>query len=387
MRVRVSHVMGDGLIIDTVITWVDGREVHGMEPLIGLNIVAGITGSGKSVLGEAIWLGVAHSIANLGPRALRDLVHLVSRIANIRVYESSFEACFEGSEILHERFVDSTTCVKTRIKGNTSVTDIYVASRDASPRKVGELAREDIDALTYALAQVVSVPRLLRETLIASSKVGELVPESVEERSRHVPLFLSEIFRRAVLEGEECHMLVPIIPPMVVQYRDEILRPCYLDELGLSISEQLMSVELDDRLLYRYSTGELTRELLDAEVEILLKLNRVAREKQASLAPMLYMDDAFDGLSAALVDEVAEKMNSAGISVYASTHRLEAGERARRVLALTYGTALSEVVRRTLDFRAALVDIDSAVSRGYMDAAIDACKKIVGADCEQYVRS
>ncbi len=76
----------------TTIVKVKGEQHHGLKPLLGVNIVAGLTDSGKTLLAEALWLGVAHTLSSL----LRDLNAFVSAARG--PIDAEFTVCLSKAE-------------------------------------------------------------------------------------------------------------------------------------------------------------------------------------------------------------------------------------------------------------------------------------------------
>jgi hypothetical protein len=91
MLIRVSRVKAGGEpLAHTTIVKVGGEQRF--KSLLGVNIVAGLTGSGKTLLAEALWLGVAHALSSL----LRDLNAFVSAARGL--IDAEFTVCLSKVE-------------------------------------------------------------------------------------------------------------------------------------------------------------------------------------------------------------------------------------------------------------------------------------------------
>ena len=91
MLIRVSRVRTGGEpLAHTTIVKVRGEQRF--KPLLGVNIVAGLTGSGKTLPAEALWLGVAYALSSL----LRDLNAFVSAARG--PIDAKFKVCLSKAQ-------------------------------------------------------------------------------------------------------------------------------------------------------------------------------------------------------------------------------------------------------------------------------------------------
>ena len=343
MLIRISRVGADGRILARGAVLRVGDERHlGLRPLPGVNVVAGVTGSGKTLLAEALWLGVVHTLYRL----LREWRFYKALLGAVRAYgirpiDVEFEVCLSDVEIPGLR---REVCIKTEIRNGED-------SRTAAPEDAirdGELRR----GLIYALLHIVSIPdgakwrtaNVLREL----TRPGMLAMGSVEEL------------------WEQCLASVALIPPVNA---GDIYFPCYMHPLGVLEHYMLkLGRAGDDSYFYAAaSRGEVSRALFEAAYELTRRVAKLAREELGvSVVPMLYIDDAFEGLDAAKIRSLLSR-DYRDASIYASTHRLEAGAHATRSFIMTYGTKASELVEQLPDFRFALVDVALAEGEIFND--------------------
>jgi len=88
MLVRVSRVRAGGKLLAHTTVLRVGDELHrGLKPLLGVNLVAGATGSGKTLLSEALWLGVVHALGAL--LGISEAVRAIIR----HYYETAAQKC------------------------------------------------------------------------------------------------------------------------------------------------------------------------------------------------------------------------------------------------------------------------------------------------------
>jgi hypothetical protein len=341
MLIRVSRVKAGGeTLAHTTIVKVRDEQHHGLKPLLGVNIVAGLTGSGKTLLAEALWLGVAHTLSGL----LRDewfrnaLVSAV-RAYGIRPIDAEFTVCLSDVEVLE---LGREACIKTEI--NNGVESKIVAPEDVI--RNDKLRRR----LVYALLHVISIP----------DKVKWRVTYALRELHRAGLLELVAAKPKGVSQ-ELCLATAALVPPVVYEDADSIYLPCYVQALEVSERRELkLESERVDRELHFYtvvSHGEMSYALFEAVYETASRLSKLAREEQeVSTVPIVYIDDAFEGLDMAKMRSLLSRDYDA--SIYAATHRLEAGtcRGVARVLLLTYGTKASQLVEQVKEFRFALVD-------------------------------
>ena len=337
MILRVRNVELGGRILAETTLLVDAKGIrHGLAPLGGLNVVAGATGSGKTLLAEAVWLGVSWSLARL--KGLADVVEAAYKASAVRPLSLVFEVELEDYEIPGgarlQAVIDGGLLEKLEVRPEAT----------------------DKEALAYALAHIVSLPHTLKEAVYSSQGVGlvHLAPR------------------------ELCDFLLPIIPPAAVKIGAEVRAVCYAESLGVEPGVVFIRKERDSYYT-ELSTGEISREVLRYYREALQALREEAKRVGVSLMPMAIIDDAFDGLDGRALSEAARGANASTWSLYATTHRTEAAEFAERVLALTYGLKASDLASKPSDFRFALVDINAMD----YDRYVDFCEKVILGDLEK----
>ncbi len=352
MLIRVSRVGAGGrLLAHTTVLRVDDELHHGLKPLPGVNVVAGVTGSGKTLLAEALWLGVAHTLYRL----LREWRFYKALLGAVRAYgirpiDVEFEVCLSDAEIPGLR---REVCIKTEIRGGED-------SRTIAPEDVtrdSELRR----SLIYALLHIVSIP------------------DGVKWRTANV---LRELRRPGILAlgyiddlWEQCLASAALMPPVNA---GDIYFPCYMHPLGVLEHYTLKLGRVgDDSYFYAAaSRGEVSRALFEAAYELARRFSKLAREELGvSAVPVLYIDDAFEGLDAVKIRSLLSQ-DYRDASIYAATHRLEAGAYAARNFIMTYGTKASELVKQPPDFRFALVG--TALVEEYEEIFDDVYNKLLG---------
>jgi hypothetical protein len=329
MLVRVSRVRAGGeLLAHTTVLRV-GDELHrGLKPLIGVNLVAGVTGSGKTLLAEALWLGVAHALsALLGEQQFRDALVAASEAYGIRPIDMEFEACLSDVEVPGLR---GKTCIEVDVCGG-------VESWTAVPDDV--MGNEKLRrSLVYALMHTISVP------------------DKVKWRAAYA---LRELRRMGLLElapedglQELCLATAALVPPAAYEREGRTYVPCYVRMLGLGRLPHATA-----------SHGEVSYALFEAAYETAYRISKLAREELGvSMIPVVYIDDALEGLDARRMKSLLSR-DYGDASIYATTHRIEAGMYSARNLLLTYGTKASELVEQPSSFRFALVDAALVESR------------------------
>jgi len=320
MLVRISKVRAGGrLLAHSTILRVGNEQHRGLKPLLGVNVVAGVTGSGKTLLAEALWLGVTHTMNGL----LRDerfsnALTAAMKAYGIRPIDEEFTVCVNDVEVLE---LGREACIKAEISGG-------VESKITAPEDVirnDELRRR----LVYALLHVISVP------------------DRVKWRVTYALREIADLFNFVPEDGlqELCLATAALAPPVAYEESNRIYAPCYVNMLGVPHMSEAAS------------HGEMSYALFEAAYEAASRLSKLAREELGiSIVPMLYIDDAFEGLDGAKIKSLLSRGYDA--SIYAATHRIEAGAYSTRNLLLTYGTRASELVGQPPDFRFALVDAE-----------------------------
>ena len=331
MLVRVSRVRAGGeLLAHMTVLRVGGERHRGLKPLLGVNVVAGVTGSGKTLLAEALWLGVVHALS-----ALLDNVWFSSSLTpaleayGIRPIDAEAEFCFDDVEVPGLR---RGTCVKAEVRGGAE-------GKVTAPEDVirnDELRRR----LIYALLHVISVP------------------DRVKWRAAYAlhELRLIGLFELAPEDGlqELCLATAVLVPPVAYEDAGRIHVPCYMRMLGVP-GRRMFKPGVGESLYAVASRGEMSYALFEAVYEAASRLSKLAREELGvSAVPIIYIDDAFEGLDGKKIRSLLSR--EYGASIYAATHRIEAGAYSARNLLLTYGTRASELVEQPPDFRFALVD-------------------------------
>jgi len=341
MLIRVSRVRSGGEpLAHTTIVRLRGERHHGLKPLLGVNVVAGLTGSGKTLLAEALWLGVAHALSGLlRDERFRNALVSAVRAYGIRPIDADFTICLSDVEVPELR---RETCIEVEISGG-------VESKVAAPEDVvrgNELSRR----LVYALLHVISVP----------DRVKWRVAYALHELHRAGLLKLVAAEPKDVPQ-ELCLATAALVPPAMYEDADRTYAPCYVHALEVSERRELEleSERVDGELYFNtaVSHGEMSYALFEATYEVVSRLSKLAREGQdVSAVPIVYIDDAFEGLDMAKMRSLLSRDYDA--SIYAATHRLEAGtcRGVTHVLLMTYGTKASQLVDQGKEFRFALVD-------------------------------
>ncbi len=325
MLIRVSRVRAGGkLLAHTTVLRVDDELHHGLKPLLGVNVVAGITGSGKTLLAEALWLGVAHALGALLGERLHNALESVVEAYGIRPIDAKVEFCFSDIEVPGLR---REACIEIEI--SEGVESWTAVPKDAVENE--ELRR----SLVYALLHVISVP----------DRVKWRVAYALRELHR-AGLLAEDVPR------ELCLATAALVPPVDA---GRAYTPCYVRMLGVPHALELAGGE---RRFYAVAShGEASYVLFVATYEAARRLAKLAREELGvSIIPIVYIDEAFEGLDAAKMTSLLLP-DYRDASIYAATHRLEAGDYSNRDLVMTYGTKASELVEQPPDFRFALVDM------------------------------
>ncbi len=322
MLIRAARVRAGGELLAHRIVVRLGDALHrGLRPLLGVNAVAGVTGSGKTLLAEVLWLGAAHVLSALLGERFRNAAISAAGAYGIRPVDAWVEFCINDVEVPG---LERGACIGADISGG-------VESWVAVPGEAAgseELRR----SLVYALLHVISVP------------------DRVKWRAAYA---LRELHRAGLLAEdvprELCLATIALAPPVEA---GRAYTPCYVRMLDVP-----EALELEEPYFYvAASHGEMSYALFKAAHEAARKLSKLAREELGvSVVPIVYVDDAFEGLDGAKIRELLSR-DYGDASIYAATHRLEAGMHTTRNLAMTYGTKASELVEQPPDFRFALVD-------------------------------
>ena len=311
MKLKVENVRGpDGKLLarSLIVRDTDGATA-GLKPRIGLNLLTGLTGSGKTLLAKALWLGAAASVLALIGRP--ELLKPLAAYSGVRISGMRFALCFEE------------TCINTTVSDYQPVVE----------------TKEDKTRALYALAQILV-----------------MWPERLSAAGQ---LFAGD------LPDHECLATAVLLPPAVVRGGPQ---PCYVRRLGIEVPT------LEEGLWYEGSRGELDMQLFTAVVKTAEQIHEFAREHDIYAPPLVCYDDAFSNLDAVKMETLLKRRYD--VSVYAATHRLEAGMHAARVFLLTYGTLASELVDQTPDFRFGVVSAELVEQRQHIFR--DVCEKMLG---------
>jgi hypothetical protein len=358
MIVSISRVRAGGeTLARKTLLRVGDETYNGLKPLFGVNAVAGINGSGKTLLAEALWLGVVHTLSGLlRDERFHDMLLAAVRAYGVRPIDAEFTVCLSDVEVPE---LKDRTCIKTEVSGMKSKTN--------APEEVlndEELRRR----LVYALAQIISLPDRMQVRAVYT--MGEL----------HRAGLLKLVFADpGNVPQELCLATTTLMPP--VAYEDAgIHMPCYMRILVAPFRRELTSeAEKVDEELYFYaptSRGSMSYALFEATYEAARVLSKLAREEhEVSVVPIVYIDDAFEGLDMKSMRSLLSR-DYGDVSIYAATHRLEAGMYTARNFVLTYGTRASELVEQPRDFRFALVD--ASLVEKHKDVFEDVSAKLIG---------
>ena len=329
--IRVSDVKADDRrLAHTTVLKLEERVHHGLRPLLGVNLIAGVTGCGKTLLAEALWLGVAHTVNLLSAMRLTRALESAIKAYGIRNLDLKFTACFDEVEIGREM------CIETEVR--------------RSLRAYAELPRDEEvrRRILYALLHVISVPAEVKWRV--TSMLHELHATG-----------LTRYLTSSDLVTSDCLATGLLIPPFYYEYKGRSYIPCYVQWLDVGVPELTYEVEEQEGGPRFYSTrshGEVSYALFKAMYDVARELSGYAKsELGVSVTPIIYLDDAFEGLDVSRMRELLSSDFSSA-SIYATTHRLEAGEYASRNLLMTYNTRASEFVDQTPDFRFALVAME-----------------------------
>jgi hypothetical protein len=132
------------------------------------------------------------------------------------------------------------------------------------------------------------------------------------------------------------------------------------------------------RIFTHMSNGELNEALLKTVNTVAVELSKLTREGNiVSILPLIYLDDGFEGLDVGRIKRLLE--GAFNVSIYVTSHRIEAGMYTTRNFVLSYGTRASELVEQPHDFRFALVD--TRLIERHDDIFRDVCKALTDSEC------
>jgi len=349
MLIRIARVRAGGeLLAHKVVVRLGDAMQRGLKPLLGVNLVAGVTGSGKTLLSETLWFGVVHVLGALLGERFRNAAMSIARTYGIRPIDAWVEFCVNDVEVPGLR---RGMCIGADISGGTE----SWAAVPEEAKGSEELRR----SLAYTLLHVVSVP------------------DRVKWR---VAYALRELHRAGMLAEdaprELCLAAAALVPPVYAGKHT----PCYMRMLEVQKALELRGGEVggEPHFYVAASRGESSYALFESAYEVAHKLSKLAREGPGvSAVPIIYIDDAFEGLDAMKIRSLLSR-DYGEASIYAATHRLEAGAYSTRNLLLTYGTRASELVEQPHSFRFALVDAKLVEEREEIFS--DVYSKLLGED-------
>jgi len=303
---------------------VDGKP--GFSPR-GVSIIIGKSGSGKTLLANALYmepvLTIADIVRKLGLNekypAITDAIETVKAMADLygfrnynELHKSSrFSVCVESS-IASEALVSADynpgsvdfVCL-TNDKGSPRIELKMCEKRVAVERTSMEL----IVTLILNAASIMSWPRQLREG-IYSLNYEEVwnVFDSLKRIKKRVADFASGV---GVL-------LRARIPPLVI---GEELDFRQILEIETAINYQLLP---NRRIVLTEPTGELTKQIFNIARDFVKALKETGEGSIAG--PLIYIDDAFDGISMTDAKELVDVMRDvvmSGASIILTTYRPE----------------------------------------------------------------
>ncbi|MEM0183497.1 MAG: hypothetical protein QXP98_04695 [Thermoproteus sp.] len=335
MIVRIRDVeLGGELLARSVVLRESVRgTVDGLVPMPGLNVVAGRTGSGKTLLAESLWLGTAWSLAKLtGDEML--VTRLVGSTA-VRPLSLTYEVAFDEGEVPGGGYV--------KVRVEDGLLESFEHKGDAK-------------ALTYALSHIIAVPSTLRASLFTPDVI--------------------DVFYELTEKREDCQHLIAVLPPIRLEYNGEHV-PCHEPETikrPFTLKSAIVPGRLE-RFYVAESSGEVDVRLLRIYRDALRELKLDAKRYGVSVVPLLYFDDAFNNLHSGAMRDLAE-FNTPDWSLYVATHRLDVGVATSKTFYLTYGLPISTQLDAPCEFRFGLVDAE-LLDR---ETAVRVCKEVVAPD-------
>ena len=359
---------------------VDGKP--GFSPR-GVSIIMGKSGSGKTLLANALYmepvLTIADMVRKLGlNEKYTDAIETVKAMADLygfrnynELHKSSrFSVCVESS-IAGEALVSAGynpgsvdfVCL-TNNRGNPRIELVMGEKRATAERMSIEL----IATLILNAASIMSWPRQLREG-IYSPNYEEVwnIFDSLKRIKKRVADFASDI---GVL-------LRARIPPLVI---GEELDFRQILEIETAINYQLLP---NRRIMLTKPTGELTMQIFNIARDFVKALKEIGKGSIAG--PLIYIDDAFDNISTINAKELAGVMRdivASGASIILTTYRPEVIavkypyikdfiDNYVTLYIATYGLEpMSKYVSTGLDYRLWLMNADAISGEDY-DRIID----------------
>jgi hypothetical protein len=354
MLVKVTNAkLGGEVLIERTVLRAEGGVIDGFSPRLGLTVIIGATGSGKTLFAEALWLGTANVLAELLGGGYRDLRDILLFGAGLRPLSFTYELRLAPHE-----FGDDLKISADINEGRLEGLRVEISGREVG----GEALRGDAELrerLAYAAAHVAALPERAKYALLLR---GGVLTEALSRRY------------------EPCGPLAAVLPPASYMVAERIVSPCYIEELSVPGELRLEVAEVfGSKAVYNVrSLGEVSAALIKTWPEALSRVREAAVRRGVSAIPMVYIDDAFDGLDGRRLNNVLKEADRGDVAVYASTHRLESLSVVRRAYAITYDTRLSELVDKPSKFRIGFVDLDRVEDRYYQEL----CEKLAWPDAE-----
>jgi len=324
MWVNFVNVRGpDGaILLHTLVTYEGGKKAQGVRLRPGFYLITGVTGSGKTVFAEALWLAVNVALAKLSNCGdLADLIVEIVRRSGVRAVKIDYaEICFDADEVYA---AGERVCIRASRLSPRGVEGLSVAPPGAEEK------------LTYALSQLLSVPQKIRESLHLLGRVLGVAAKRVS--SCNIPL-------------------TSLLPPL--QFTSDtgtvVFPPGAQDRIVAEFDRDY------DRYFLSLSIGELNKALVEASLKNLDVVHEEALDHNVYVTPTIFLDDGLDGLDGGSLYEHAEALRKWGKShgLYITTHRVEAGQFADGVYVVTYRLGLSKLIDHGEEFRLGLVNIE-----------------------------